>query len=98
MARYDVFRTRGGTLVLDIQSDRLSNLSTRVVVPLRPYEAGMRLFRDLMPVFMLEQAEVVMVTHQVAAVPLRELGTRIDNLSAHSHEIVAALDVLLTEG
>ena len=98
MARYDVFRTRSGTLVLDIQSDRLSNLSTRVVAPLRPYEQGMKLFRDLMPVFTVEQIKVVMVTHQLAAVPLRELAIRIDNLSAHSHEVVAALDVLLTEG
>jgi len=37
MARYDVYRLSGSrTLLLDVQSNLLADLPTRVVIPLRP--------------------------------------------------------------
>lgn len=35
MAQFDVYRVRGNVLVLDCQSDLLSSLTSRFVVPLR---------------------------------------------------------------
>lgn len=41
MARYTVYRIDGGAYLLDVQSDLLDDLTTRIVIPLMPLaEAG----------------------------------------------------------
>ena len=46
MAKYDVYRLRGDTLVVDCQADLLSDLQTRFVVPLIPAEKAELTARD----------------------------------------------------
>ena len=95
MSRYDVYALASGSaLVLDVQSDLLEPLNTRVVVPLMPPASAPKPARRLNPVFELDGQSLVMVTQFTAAVACAELGKPIGNLETHSAEITAALDML----
>ena len=51
MARFDVHRVAGGRgFLLDVQADHLSDLPSRVVVPLLPPSVALPAIRDLNPV------------------------------------------------
>ncbi len=103
MPQYDVYRNRNPAtraaipFLLDIQSDLLDALATRVVVPLahQPADAAPAIAR-LMPEFEVEGRRVVLVTPQLAGVSRTVLGARVASLAEHRHTIVAALDVLVT--
>jgi toxin CcdB len=83
--------------LLDVQSDLLSELATRVVVPLCPASAMKgRLVRTLMPTFAIESKQYAMITPQLAGISVRQLGPRVSDLSGKRVEIVAALDLHLT--
>ena len=83
--------------LLNVQHDILSDLQTRVVVPL--YTAatlGGKAMTRLTPRFEIEGKQVVMLTPQLAGVSVQELGAVVGDLSPHRAEIIAALDFLWT--
>ncbi len=83
--------------LLDVQSDLLSELGTRAVVPLYTAAAMKgRIARTLTPQFEVEGRQVVMVTPQLAGVALKVLGPAVGSLAAERNTIVAALDLLIT--
>lgn len=95
MARFDVYRNAGGAgYLLDVQSDLLQGLNTRVVVPLLPPEDAPQPARRLNPVLKVERTQVVMTTQFLAAVANSELGQVITCLEQDRDEITAALDML----
>lgn len=95
MARFDIFKNEGEAgYLLDIQSDLLSGLNTRVVVPLLPKSSAPSPAQRLNPVFSIEGQEVVMATQYMAAVPDSEVRTRVGSLAKEQEEISAALDLL----
>lgn len=95
MARFDVCQNEGGSgYLLDVQSDLLSDLNTRVVVPLLPTIEAPKPAQRLNPEFEIERTRVVMATQYMAAIPESELKTAICNLAEQQHEISAALDML----
>ena len=95
MARFDIFGNEGGAgYLLDVQSDLLSSLNTRVVVPLLPKLSAPSPAKRLNPIFEVEGMEVLMATQFMAAVPETELRTRIGSLADRQQEISAALDML----
>lgn len=103
MAQFDVYRNpdassrRRVPYLLDIQSELLDALATRVVVPLRSIESSQALRMErLMPVFEVEGHAVSMDTPQLAGVMRAAVGERVASLEASRHAIVAALDVLIT--
>jgi toxin CcdB len=97
MPRFDVHaRRQGPGLLLDCQADLLAHLSTRLVVPLIPLAQAPKPAARLNPVFRVAGADLVMVTQYAAAVELQELGDVVGSLAAHDHEIVGALDLLIT--
>lgn len=103
MAQFDVYRNVNPvsrTLIpylLDVQSDLLDPLATRVVVPLcKPEVLKGRLAERLNPVFEVEGCKVVMLTPELAGVSRKILGDKIDNLSGKRSAIIAALDLLIT--
>jgi toxin CcdB len=70
MARFDVYAHRGGAgFLLDVQADLVTQLNTRVVVPLLPQDAGPAPADRLNPVLEVQGAKVVMATQFMAAVP-----------------------------
>jgi toxin CcdB len=95
MARFDMFRNEGGSgYLLDVQSDLLSGLNTRVVVPLLPRSTAPSPAQRLNPVFEVEGAEVLMATQFMAAVPETELRVGVGSLTEQQHEVSVALDML----
>lgn len=84
-------------LLLDIQSDLLDQLDTRVVVPLAPVQTRKaRAISVLMPELEVEGRRYVMVTPQMAGVPRGVLGAEVAEVTASRQEIVAAIDLLVT--
>ena len=93
MARFDIFENEGGAgYLLDVQTDLLSGLNTRVVVPLLPKPSAPSPAQRLNPVFSIEGQELVMATQYMAAVPEGELRSRVGSLAEQQNEISAALD------
>ena len=103
MAQFDVYcnanpATRARIpYLLDVQSDLLDPLATRVVVPLcKPEVLKGKLAERLNPVFEVEGSKLAMLTPELAGVSRKVLGERVGNLSTNRHEIIAALDLLIT--
>jgi toxin CcdB len=94
MARHDVYRGAGAYL-LDCQSDYLSNLDTRFVVPLLP-EGEVPKVHRLNPVFRIRGERVVMATQLGSSIPARNLQEVVASLADEHAVIMNAFDVLLT--
>jgi toxin CcdB len=95
MARFDIFENGDGVgYLLDVQSDLLSGLNTRVVVPLLPLSVAPSPAERLNPVFSIGGHELVMATQYMAAVPVGELRLGAGSLAHKQDDISAALDML----
>jgi toxin CcdB len=103
MAQFDVCRnpnreTRGTyPFLLDVQSDLIESLETRVVVPLcRHSKTGDEVIGTLTPIFDIAGNPYVMLTPELAGVTRSKMGEKVGNLSSCRDEIIAALDLLIT--
>lgn len=95
MPKYDVYPNPGGIgFVVDVQTDLLDGLATRVVVPLMPIKSALIPARLLNPVAEIDGDEHVMVTQFLSAVPAPPLGSPVANLAARADDITRALDML----
>jgi toxin CcdB len=96
MAKFDVYRmSDSGGYLLDCQADLLSQLSTRLVVPLLPADAAPKPAARLNPVFEIEGQAHVMVTQFAAAVPVSELRMKVASLIEQDIIVGNALDMLI---
>ncbi|WP_371171740.1 CcdB family protein [Aliiroseovarius sp. 2305UL8-7] len=96
MAKFDVYLSDDkDTLLLDIQSDILEALNTRLVAPLIVASKGPSPAKCLNPVFMIDGGEYVMATQFMASVPNSILRDPVDNLNDKYDEITAAIDMLI---
>ena len=93
MAQYSVYEL-DGILVLDIQSDLLDGLNTRMVVPLLDVQEAPKPITYLNPQFVILDRKVSMATQFLASVPQTHLKRPIANLSRHHDQIVRAIDLL----
>jgi toxin CcdB len=83
--------------LVDIQSDLLRDVGTRVVVPLiKRTAATKRLLKNLMPVVRVDKQEFIMVVPQLAAIATGNLGAPVGSAAQHRDEVIAALDFLIT--
>lgn len=101
MARFDVFPNPGPhadttPYLLDVQSDLLDGLGSRVVVPLRHLEnfAKVKLPTRLTPVLSILGEDYLLETPKLAAVPTRILKNPAVSLASECERITAALDFL----
>jgi toxin CcdB len=97
MAGFDVHRLSerdGGGLVVDVQSDLIDVLDTRVVVPLMPAGRSPKRADRLNPVFVLPEGEVALFPQFIAALPRAALGRPVGSLAHGRDRIRAALDML----
>ncbi len=84
--------------LLDVQSNLIEDLGSRVVIPLCPVSAMKgKLIKTLTPVFEIEEKQYAMLTPQLAGISKKQLGAKIADLSLHRDKIIAALDLLITE-
>jgi len=97
MAQFDVHQmANGDALVLDCQTDLLSHIDSRFIVPLVPPGKTLPAARRLNPVFSIGGGDYVMLTQSASAIRTRDLGPVVTSLAAHHTEIVGALDMLIT--
>jgi toxin CcdB len=97
MAQFDVYRNPSPDAkeipyLLDVQSDLLAGVTTRIVVPLFHTKKFGRPARRLNPIFEIEGHAVVMSTVELAGVLPSALGARVSSLSDRRDEIRDALD------
>lgn len=99
MARFDIYRNPGKNknsipYLVDIQSNVVSGLATRVVVPLRALTAFtlQTLPDDLFPIITVEGNDYFLDTPQLGAIPLRELKNKVGTARARQSDIQTALD------
>ncbi|MBV8190922.1 MAG: CcdB family protein [Alphaproteobacteria bacterium] len=83
-------------LLLDVQSDLLGELQTRVVIPLgKATSLGKKPISRLMPVFPFQGESYVLVTPLLAGIPRKELGAAVGTLADCRDAIISALDFLV---
>jgi len=96
VARFDVFpNPEGPGFLLDVQADILEGLATRVVIPLLPVEMVPRSEPRLNPIFEIDEAAHMLVTHYIASVPASVLRRPVANLSEDADTITRASDFLM---
>jgi toxin CcdB len=93
--RLTVHRSPEGGLWLDCQSELLSHLQTRIVIPLYPPDQFPSPIARLNPTVTFKGEPIVVGTQYVSAVALRELGPTEGVLEAERYVIGNALDLLL---
>ncbi len=98
VARFDVYRfnSRAAPLLLDVQSDILEGLASRVVVPLAPAaKVGKEELPRLKPRISIDGKDYIMMTTDIAALPVARLGAFVASLE-ESYQVEAsnALDFL----
>jgi toxin CcdB len=101
MARFDVYANAGShaattPYLLDVQSDLLDGLDSRLVIPLRSIKhfPKVKLSSRLTPVFTIESEEFLLETPKMAAVPRKGLKSPVTSLADEHDQITAALDFL----
>jgi toxin CcdB len=102
MAQFDVYENLSEDTrqtipyLVDLQSDILDNLATRVVAPLAKATFIGKPILHLNPRFEIEGVVCFMSTAELAGVPKGVLGEKIGSLNEYRSEIIAALDFLIT--
>lgn len=101
MARFDVYNNPGSKddttpYLLDVQSDLLDGLESRMVIPLRRLEhfPRVKLSENLTPVFTIKDHDFLLETPKMGAVPVRILKKPVISLASKQAQITAALDFL----
>lgn len=100
MAQFDVYRfaPRGANFayVVDLQTDLLDGLVTRIVAPLYSATGARRPILRLNPVFQIEGKAYYLAIQEMTALRIRALGAKVSSLKEQRAEIIAAVDFLIT--
>jgi len=102
MAQFDVYENtnlssrKTTPYLLDVQTDLLDTLASRVVVPLVASGAMATPGQHLNPTFSVGKNKVIMSTAEIAGVSVKNIGKQVCSLKQYRNEIVAALDFLIT--
>nr|WP_328590805.1 CcdB family protein [Cognaticolwellia mytili] len=83
--------------MIDIQSVLISDITTRIVIPLGKF----KYFRNkqmggLIPLIKYEDEQYVLLTPQVASMPSKSLKDPIGSVESLRDEIIAAIDFAIT--
>ena len=95
MAQFDVHRLADGALVVDVQSDLISHLQSRLVVPLIDQAEVSVTAPRLNPTIQILDKKRVLAPQFAATLFARSLGPAITSVNQHDYAIQAALDVLI---
>lgn len=103
MAQFDVYTNPSKIsksfypYLVDIQSPHLSELATRIVIPLGKRSS----FRDnamqgLTPEIDFEEEKVLLLTPQISSIPTKQLNNAVGSLTHFRDQIAGALDFAVT--
>ena len=96
MAQFDVYSIEGHGLVVDCQSDLLSDLRSRVVSPLRePDEPSVSKSR-LNPLVTMHRTEYRVAIQFLRAVDVRRLREKVGSLLNYEYDLKAAIDMVVS--
>lgn len=103
MAQFDVYPNPSKTsqahypYLVDVQSSLLSELSTRIVIPLGNRSAfGSEAMKGLTPEISFRDQQLLLLTPQISAVSEKHLQNPVGSLSHFRDQIVRALDMAIT--
>jgi toxin CcdB len=103
MQQFDVYANtskitrRAFPFIVDIQSDIVSEIATRIVVPLgRKVDFRNEEMGKLTPTITYEGEELLLLVPQISSMPAKALKNPIGSLSHLREEIVAAVDFAIT--
>jgi toxin CcdB len=83
--------------LVDVQSDLLSELATRMVIPLVASSSPKyKVMTKLTPTMEITGRKYMAITPLMAGVPRSALGNEIADIAARRVDIIAALDLLIT--
>lgn len=99
MARFDIYENPGRNkanipYLVEVQSNVISGLATRIVIPLRHLAGFSKLVlpSDLFPLIAIDGKDYLLDTPQLGAIPSNELKVKIGTAQGYRSEIQAALD------
>ena len=102
MARFDLYRNPGRNqaaipYLVDVQSNVISGLAMRLVIPLRTLAGfpAATLPTDLFPVIAIDGIDCFLDTPQMGSIPASQLQHRAGSAVEHRFAIQAALDRVL---
>jgi toxin CcdB len=96
MPKHDIYRGPDGRgYLLDVQTDWIEGLDTRIVVPLLPVEDAPQVARILNPVVEIEGRAHMMAAQYASAIQGRLLRSPVADLRSRADEVTRALDLLL---
>jgi toxin CcdB len=82
---------------VNVQSDLLYDLNTRMVIPLSPQESIGNLGKSkLCPLIDIDGVVFVLLTQQMTSVPCSILKKELGSLEHYRYDILGAIDLLLT--
>lgn len=82
---------------VDVQTDLLDGLTSRIVIPLAPLESlSSKNVEGLCPVLEINEGSYVLMTHQLTSVPSSYLKTSVTSLENFRNEIISAIDLIVT--
>lgn len=103
MGQFDVHRNPSQSTqddypyIVDIQSPHLSELATRIVIPLAKKGAfRSQVMKNLTPEVTFQGDDLLLVTPQVASIPVRTLQDPIGSLAHIRNQIISALEFAIT--
>ncbi len=103
MAQFDVYNnpsknTRDAyPYIVDIQSPLISEIVTRIVIPLgRLSHFKNEQMKGLTPEITYDGEQLLLLTPQIASVPINTLKKPVGSLSHFRDEIIAAIDFAIT--
>jgi toxin CcdB len=103
MAQFDVYKNSNATTkaaypyFVDVQSNILSEISSRIVIPLGTLtNFKKQQLENLTPVITYNDEELLLLTPQIASIPLKSFSKPIGSI-AHLHStILASVDFALS--
>jgi toxin CcdB len=98
--QYRIYRNNGNSkaypYLLDVQSDIIDELHTRLVIPLFPAtQMRTQPVKRLTPLITIEGHDYLVMTHEMASIRRTQLGNEVMDASLWRQEIKAALDFML---
>lgn len=102
MSHYCIYKNYSLTknnypFLLNIQSDLLSHIDTRLVIPLAPIgNFNNQLIKNVNMIIRIQSEDYIVLTQQMAAIPIGMIGDEIMVCEEQRHEILRCIDFLVT--
>jgi toxin CcdB len=102
VAQFDVYpnpsssAARGVPYVVNVQSDLIDGLSTRLCVPLATFDFAGSIPLKLSPNVVVKGRRLHALAHFAAPLPAARLRRPVANVAAEASALVAAIDVVLS--